>query len=97
MENICNVCGGNIVDSIGSEERQCDTCGLIIHPDGSTEELYNEEIKPCPFCGNVGELNYRDKTNTYIVECTCNSCVAYWISAKYDTKDEAIYEWNKRF
>lgn len=38
MENICNVCGGNIVDIIGSEERQCDTCGLIIHPDGSTEE-----------------------------------------------------------
>ena len=43
MKNICNICGGNICNVPGSEERMCDTCGCIINPDGSTEEdLCNE-------------------------------------------------------
>lgn len=42
MENICSICGGNIEDVIGSEDRQCDTCWCIVHSDGSITDWEEE-------------------------------------------------------
>lgn len=57
-----------------------------------------EKLKSCPSCGNKGELHYSDKLQNYIVECTNDFCMAsYMIGMKYETKEEAISAWNKRF
>lgn len=58
----------------------------------------NKELKKCPFCGSKAELHYSDKTEEYIVECTNNFCMAsYMIGMKYDTEEEAIVAWNRRY
>ena len=57
-----------------------------------------KELKICPFCGNRGKLNYSDALNQYIVECTNDFCMAsYMIGMKYDTEEEAVFAWNRRF
>ena len=54
-------------------------------------------LKRCPFCGSNGKLKYRERLNTYIVECSNNSCPAsYMIGYDYDTEEEAIKVWNTR-
>ena len=56
-----------------------------------------EGLKPCPFCGSKGELHQKRSLETWIVECTNNSCPAsYMIGYDYDTSEEAIEVWNRR-
>ena len=59
--------------------------------------MNNEALKPCPFCGSKGELHQKRSLETWIVECTKNSCPAsYMIGYDYDTSEEAIEAWNRR-
>ena len=56
------------------------------------------KLKSCPFCGSEGKLNYSVALDDYVVECVNDFCMAsYIIGMKYDTEDEAITAWNRRF
>jgi hypothetical protein len=63
------------------------------------------EIKDCPFCGSEGTIrdcsdwNYRLNTGErFDIGCSNKKCIAFYadMDAIYDTKYEAITEWNKR-
>lgn len=55
------------------------------------------KLKPCPFCGSLGEVHKKKNLGTYIVECTNNSCPAsYMIGCDYESIKEAIEAWNTR-
>lgn len=55
------------------------------------------ELKPCPFCGSKGEINYREGLEAWVVECSNHFCMAsYMIGMDYDTEEEAIEAWNRR-
>ena len=51
----------------------------------------NEELKPCPFCGNEAEmLNYSE--NEWLVHCpACSGMVERW----RETEEEAVEQWNR--
>ena len=60
----------------------------------------NDELKPCPFCGASGELQQiqfaygpRNLGPLHVhVHCpTCHAAIA-----SYDTREEAIANWNRR-
>lgn len=60
-------------------------------------DVSTNNLKRCPFCGSNGKLKHRERLNTYIVECSNNSCPAsYMIGYDYDTEEEAIKVWNTR-
>jgi hypothetical protein len=52
-----------------------------------------EKLKPCPFCGNRGELMYRGN-NCWQVECWRGDCrtTGPWAL----TEGEAVRKWNRR-
>jgi len=60
---------------------------------GITSE-YNEELKHCPFCG---ELAYLTHVEFYDGEVwynpNCSICNCGW-KESYETKEEAIKKWN---
>ena len=54
------------------------------------------KLKPCPFCGGEAKVYRRIfdwETWDYKVECSKCHCAA---TENYDTKQEAIEEWNTR-
>ena len=59
-------------------------------------ERLDEELKPCPFCGEIPEIlkNYA----TYAVSCNAKipNCTTYPSTTYYYTSKEAIAAWNKR-
>lgn len=56
-----------------------------------------EKLKPCPFCGCPGVINYKNNLRTWIVECVNSSCPAsYMLGMDFDTEEEAINAWNRR-
>ena len=70
--------------------------------------MSEKKPKPCPFCGgeaNVGSVKYSDnceevklnnRNTGYFVQCIqCSANMQFGIS--YETKEEAIAKWNKRF
>lgn len=52
-------------------------------------------IKNCPFCGNVCEIYYSKELNAYRVECSFDSY--HKLDCWDDTEKEAIERWNKRY
>ena len=55
------------------------------------------ELLRCPFCGAEAKINYKAPLDTWIVECSNQSCIAsYMLGYDYDTKAEAIEAWNRR-
>ena len=58
---------------------------------------YPDEMEPCPFCGDRGALQhveFDDGTTYYTPCCDKIGCCAWQIN--YQTKIEAIEDWNKR-
>ena len=56
-----------------------------------------EDMKPCPFCGGMGYLQYvefKDNTTWYNPSCLKDECIMW--NRNYETKEEAIIAWNKR-
>ena len=61
-----------------------------------------DKLKPCPFCGEIPEVNphgfYNQKTKDFsdrTYGIVCNACHASgW--QFYNTKEEAITAWNRR-
>lgn len=55
------------------------------------------DLKPCPFCGSAGEIEHKKYLNTWIVQCSNQTCFAsYMIGWDYDTEEEAVEGWNRR-
>jgi Lar family restriction alleviation protein len=50
------------------------------------------ELKPCPFCGNIGSFWSTDQCQT--LYATCIFCGARTVDC--DTPEEAISAWNRR-
>lgn len=66
--------------------------------------MNNTELKPCPFCGGEGQLEYEEVNGFYQkyyswVHVVCKNCYAT-IGRTYDDKDRskmyAIKLWNRR-
>ena len=58
-----------------------------------------DELKPCPFCGCSGVVNYdkRGSLEQYIVESGNSTCPAsIMLGWSYRTEEEAIKAWNRR-
>jgi uncharacterized CHY-type Zn-finger protein len=57
----------------------------------------NNQLKPCPFCGNEHPLI---KSDSYGVEISCPNCQTKFrcdCTAGHDfNKDETVRRWNKR-
>lgn len=51
----------------------------------------SEELKDCPFCGGVGELDLNDRNDYYV---GCDTCGG--LGTARDTEKEAIKHWNTR-
>ncbi len=59
-----------------------------------------ENIKPCPFCGELpgisqDEYTYKDGI-FWTVECMSGDCRVYVKTDNLDTKEKAIEAWNVR-
>ncbi len=61
------------------------------------------ELKPCPFCGDFGNLcqaenqAYEDVPKfLWFVRCNNKLCAIKPITPLYGTKQQAIETWNKR-
>jgi hypothetical protein len=60
---------------------------------GHTSE-YNDNLKPCPFCGEEAWLNHVEFNDGDIwYNPSCSKCNGGW-NENYSTKDEAINAWN---
>ena len=58
-------------------------------------------LKTCPFCVKKSQIetkeNWAHNKTLYAVRCTTNRCPGHPISPVwYDTKEEAIKNWNRR-
>lgn len=56
------------------------------------------ELKPCPFCGAVAEMQITKHIpigNDYTPRCTNTSCCGR-LSKKYTLRETAVAMWNKR-
>lgn len=62
------------------------------------------ELKACPFCGAMAEINKSKHTETYCVECTeCDANVGrdfdgqvMYDHHRFDSETAAISAWNRR-
>ena len=59
------------------------------------------DLKTCPFCGKKSQTetkeNWAHNKTLYAVRCTTSRCLGHPISPVwYDTKEEAIKNWNRR-
>ena len=57
------------------------------------EEEFQNEQKPCPFCGGKVRILYNSESERYEVECKKCYCTVMQYS---ECKDEAIKAWNRR-
>lgn len=57
-----------------------------------------DELKPCPFCGEIPRITHSSSGYTPInIECGTVYCFLHSGSAlAYNTEEEAIEEWNTR-
>ena len=55
----------------------------------------NDLLKPCPFCGAEGDINYNydKKFSPY---CINNDCFLNELDHGFETEQEAIDTWNRR-
>ena len=59
----------------------------------------SEELKPCPFCGNIPEYNDYVDDDFCISRIICSNCGAQVVRASNtieDIKPEIITAWNRR-
>lgn len=60
----------------------------------------NEKIKPCPFCGTVGEVSHYDGgwfgDDIWIAACPNDMCVVAPWTDPFDTMEDAVTAWNTR-
>jgi hypothetical protein len=54
-----------------------------------------EELNPCPFCGNVGELTRSLTSGKYYCQCSVSNC-GFVDTNDYDNVETAIEVWNTR-
>lgn len=54
-----------------------------------------DELKPCPFCGAEGDINYNyDKK--FAPYCINEDCFLNELNHGFETEQEAIEAWNRR-
>lgn len=56
---------------------------------------YNGKLKPCPFCGDSGQMS-RVENCAYIVRCRNTKCPAARMANYSITVQSAAEKWNKR-
>lgn len=56
--------------------------------------VYEEMIKPCPFCGCKASL--LSGTEDHEIVCSNTDCAAALIARSFPSKAEAIAAWNRR-
>lgn len=59
-------------------------------------KAYEEQLKPCPFCGKATKLYVSANGRGYNVSCRNTECRILVITEAFDSPDKAIEVWNKR-
>ena len=66
----------------------------------NTDNFYDLQLKPCPFCGEKAELSsgrFDGKDTSYV---TCTRCGSrgefFFVCPRYASAEKAIKAWNKR-
>lgn len=54
------------------------------------------DLKPCPFCGGKAEIMMDDDWSEWDVSCSNRNCILYEWAGRFNTREEAIAEWNRR-
>ena len=54
------------------------------------------ELKLCPFCGEIPKFWYVIDEDTVVVRCTNHNCGMFVSTHHYKTEDEARKAWNRR-
>lgn len=57
---------------------------------------YEEQLKPCPFCGKKVKLYVSANGKGYNASCRNTECLILVITEAFDSPEEAIKVWNKR-
>ena len=56
-----------------------------------------ENLKPCPFCGEIPTVTHdAQNCETYVIQCANGECACMPVTWWYLTKEEAIEAWNRR-
>lgn len=56
--------------------------------------VYEEKIKPCPFCGSSASII--SGTEDHYVVCRNDDCAAAIVARSFPSEAEAIAAWNRR-
>ena len=59
-------------------------------------KAYEEQLKPCPFCGKKAILEERLDYADFAVRCQTITCHVLPCTWYYDSPEEAVEAWNKR-
>lgn len=59
-------------------------------------KAYEEQLKPCPFCGKKPKVRDLEKFKAFTVDCVNADCGANAFVKACSTLEEAIEAWNKR-
>jgi hypothetical protein len=60
------------------------------------------ELKPCPFCGGIAEVEQIPSAvfDEFVARCKSRKCIAFYIGycdeGIYKTKTKAVEAWNRR-
>ncbi|MBQ8766075.1 MAG: Lar family restriction alleviation protein [Clostridia bacterium] len=54
------------------------------------------ELKPCPFCGEIPKVHYNEVLEMYTVECENKNCNIVCHTCLAIKKEYAIENWNRR-
>lgn len=54
-------------------------------------EVYIRRLRPCPFCGEVREIELQSLKYFFVTCLTCNS-----MGPDSSESESAVYQWNKR-
>jgi len=70
-----------------------------LHDNSDDVSVHGDELKPCPFCGDIPEIYHQKDGLYWYVECGNDEDPEYGcgsMSRQYDTELEVIAAWNRR-
>jgi len=60
------------------------------------KKISKAKLKPCPFCGQDARVA-RQRNELWYAECSNYGCVVSNSNIGFDTEEEAVEAWNRRY
>jgi hypothetical protein len=61
-----------------------------------SRQANEQEALPCPFCGELPDVNAQTNAGFY-VDCPNPDCTVTVQTSSWNTEEDALAKWNKRF